>query len=282
MNPNRKNTEGLKIGNGLELQKEQVDVMQDAKALIQEVPRVYGTQLGNAPAGVTSGVAINSLTEQGTVAMGELNDNYRFARKMVFDQLLDLIVEDHLDQELSVAIGTGSNRRVVVLNTWDAQGMPVNSVKDAPIKVGLGEVPNSPAFRMQEQQNMTTMIQALAGDPQALAVLTPMYIEGSTMVGRQQAADDLRRMKGLPTAGDRQAQVQNQQAVVQKAEQAEQLQAADAAATIGKKQADIAHTNALARKEHSQASLMDVQSQTELQPDEDELIKKALQTAETT
>jgi hypothetical protein len=102
------------------------------------------------------------------------------------------------------------------------------------------------------------------------------------MVGRQQAADDLRRMKGLPTAGDRQAQVQNQQAVVQKAEQAEQLQAADAAATIGKKQADIAHTNALARKEHSQASLMDVQSQTELQPDEDELIKKALQTAETT
>ena len=283
LDPNRKNKDALKIGNDLTLQKEQIEVMNDAKELIQEVPRVYGTQLGNAPAGVTSGVAINSLTEQGTVAMGELNDNYRFARRAVFENLLDLIVEDHLDAELQVAIGNGANRRIVVLNSWDKEkNEPINRVKDAPVKVGLGEVPNSPAFRAQEQQNLTTIIQALQGDQQALAVLTPMYIEGSTMVGREQAADDLRRMKGLPTAGDRAAQKLNQQKTSQQAEQNRALQEQDAVATIQKKVADVDKTKAQANKDNAQAALLSAQTHTEIHPNEDEAIQRALQSAETT
>jgi hypothetical protein len=291
MNANRKNANGLKIGNDLTLQKEQVEVMQDAKALIQEVPRVYGTQLGSAPAGVTSGVAINSLTEQGAVAMGELNDNYRFSRRMVFEQLLDLIVEDHCERDLRVMVGQGSGRRPVVLNTFDPQtGAPVNQVKDAPIKVGLSDVPNSPSFRLQEQQNLSTIIQALAGDPQALAVLTPAFIEGSTLSNRQQAADDLRRMKGIPTAGDRQAQRANEQQQTQQAQQAQQaqqqtqaLQLQGAAATVDKTRADADRQAALARKDHAQADLLTVQAQKEAaQPaaNEDQLITDALAEAQ--
>lgn len=284
MNPARKNTNALKIGNDLTLQKEQVDVMQDAKQLIQDVPRVYGTQLGNAPAGVTSGVAINSLTEQGAVAMGELNDNYRFARRAVFERLLDLAVEDHMEEELKVAVGSGSSRRVIVLNSWDPKtGEPVNRVKDAPIKVGLAEVPNSPAFRMQEQQQLGNIIQALAGDPQALAVLTPAYIEGSTLSNRQQAADDLRRIKGIPTAGDRQAQKQNEQAATANAAQAQELQTRGAAAAVAKTEADAEKTMALARKEHAQADLITLQANQSAQPpaaNEDEVINQALADAQ--
>lgn len=284
MNPSRKNVNALKIGNDLTLQKEQVEVMQDAKQLIQDVPRVYGTQLGNAPAGVTSGIAINSLTEQGAVAMGELNDNYRFARRMVFEQLLDLIVEDHLEENLKVAVGSGSSRRVIVLNSWDPQtGEPINRVKDAPVKVGLADVPNSPAFRMQEQQQLGSIIQALAGDPQALAVLTPAYIEGSTLSNRQQAADDLRRIKGIPTAGDRQAQKQNEQAATANAAQAQQLQARGAAAAVAKTEADAEKTMALARKEHAQADLITLQANQSAQPpaaNEDEVINQALADAQ--
>lgn len=284
MNPSRKNLQGgLKIGNDLTLQKEQVEVMQDAKQLIQDVPRVYGTQLGNAPAGVTSGIAINSLTEQGAIAMGELNDNYRYGRRAVYEQLLDLIVEDHLEEELKVMVGSGSSRRVIVLNTWGPNGEPMNRVKDAPIKVGLAEVPNSPAFRMQEQQQLGTIIQALQGDPQALAVLTPAYIEASSMPNRQQAADDLRRMKGIPTAGDRQAQQQNQQAQTEQANQASQLQTRGAAAAVAKTEAEAEKTLALARKEHAQAELLTQQSQRLSQPqsaNEDDLIQQALADAQ--
>ncbi len=233
---NRKNPNGLVIKNDLTLQKEQIDVMMSAQQLIQDVPRVYSTQLGNAPAGVTSGIAINSLTESGAVAMGELNDNYRFARKMVHEQMLEHIVENNLQEEMQVVLGGGQNRRVVVLNSWGPKGEPVNRVKDAPIKVGLSDIPSSPAFRMQEQQQLATMIQALQGNPQALALLSPAYIEGSSLPNRQAIADDLRRASGIPVAGDRQAQAQQQAKQQQDLQRAQQLADEQAQANIAEKQ----------------------------------------------
>lgn len=280
----RRNANGVQISNSLTLNKDQLEVMQDAKALIQEVPRVYGTQLGNAPTGVTSGIAIQSLTEQGAIAMGELNDNYRFARKAVFEQLMDLIVEDHLEKELKVAVGSGDGRRIIVLNSWNPQtGEPVNHVKDAPIKVGLGDLPNSPAFRMQEQQNLGNIVQALSGDPQALAVLTPAYIEGSTLANRQQMADDLRKMKGVPTSGDRQAQKAGQQQAAAQAAQAAELQARGAVAQVAKVEAEARKNNAAAEKASAETAVMLHQAVQPPQPapvdpaaQEDQLIQDAL------
>jgi hypothetical protein len=283
LNPSRRNANGMRIGNDLTLQKEQIDVMQDAKQLIQDVPRIYSTQLGNAPSGVTSGIAINSLTEAGAVAMGELNDNYRFARKAVHEQLLDLIIEDHLGEELQVRVGSGQNRRVIVLNSWDPQtGAPMNRVKDAPIKVGLSDVPNSPAFRMQEQQQLSTIIQALGGNPQALAILAPAYIEGSTLTGREAMANDLRKMSGLATAGDKNAQAAQQQQQEQELAATKQLQMRTALADVGKKEADAQRTSALAGREQAQTALIQVQTAKEAQApaaNEDQLIQDALRQA---
>lgn len=283
LNANRKNAQGMTIGNNLSLQKEQVDVMQDAKQLIQEVPRIYSTQLGSAPTGVTSGVAINSLTEAGAIAMGELNDNYRFGRKCVHDQMLDLIVEDHLDEELRVKIGTGQNRRVIVLNSWNPQtGEPMNRVKDAPIKVGLSDIPNSPAFRMQEQQQLATIVQALAGNPQALAILAPAYIESSSLVNREAMAEDLRRLSGMATSGDRQAQAAQQQQLQADQQTQKQIALRNANAGIAKTEADANRTTALADRERAQAALIQVQTVKEAQMpamNEDQLIQDALREA---
>jgi hypothetical protein len=300
LDPNRKNENALKIGNDLSLQKEQVDVMQDAKQLIQEVPRIYSTQLGNAPAGVTSGIAINSLTEQGMVAMAELNDNYTLARRLVHEQLLDMIMEDHLAVNLPVTLGQGMSKRVVVLNTFDPQtNMPVNQVKDANVKVGLADVPNTPAYRMQEQQQLGTIIQALSNNPQAIAVLTPAYIEGSSLANRGELADDLRRIAGLPTSGDRQGQQQlAQQRAAQSAQQqaaqqqAQQVALEKAQADTTKTQADAERQAALARKDHAQADLLTVQAHKEMTApppawgketvDEERVIKDALARAAAT
>lgn len=268
LNGNRKNATGFKIGNDFEAQRGQFEAMQDAKQLIQDVPKVYGSQLGNAPAGVTSGVANSLLIEQGMVAMGELNDNYRFARKLVHEQVLDLIVEDHLQEEMQVRIGSGNNRRVVVLNSWDPEtGAPLNRVKDAPVKVGLSDVPSSPAFRMQEQQQLATMIQALAGNPQALAILAPAYIEGSSISNRQALADDLRRVTGVPTAGDRQAQQQAQVEAQRKAQLASQLQEQDAVEKIKKTVAETRLLNARA-EDHEDSGYVGLRQQalTEMAP----------------
>ena len=281
LNPNRKNAQGLKIGQDLQLQGEQFEMMQDAKGLIQEVPRVYGPQLGDAPTGVTSGYAINSLVEQGVVAMGELNDNYRFARRMVHENIMDLIVEDHLEEEMQVAIGAGKQRRVIVLNTWDPQtGAPMNRVKDAPMRIGMSDVPTSPAYRMQEQQQLATIIQGLQGNPAALAILAPAYIEGSSLANRQTYADDLRRATGVPLAGDRQAQEQAEQKAQAGEQQQQALQQAAMQIEMDAKNATTQLTLAKARREDAQATQTAQQTALAQMPtaaaNEDQLVQEAL------
>lgn len=252
LNQNRRRDNAIRVGNDMQLQKEQFDVMQDAKQLIQDVPRVYGSQLGNAPTGVTSGIANSLLIEQGIVAMGELNDNYRFGRRRVHEQILDLVVEDHMEEEMRVVVGAGMQRRVIVLNTWDPEtGEPKNRVKDAPVRIGMSEVPVSPAFRMQEQQQLATIIQGLATNPAAMNVLAPAYIEGSSLTNRQALADDLRRATNQPVSGDRQAQERAQMEAMQQAQQAAALQQAAAKAEIAKKAADVRLTHAKADEIHA-------------------------------
>jgi len=281
LNANRKNANALKIGNDLTLQKEQVDVMQDAKQLIQDVPRVYSTQLGNAPTGVTSGLAINSLVEQGMVSQGELNDNYRYARRMVFESLVELICEDHADENLRVQIGQGSTRRTVVLNSWDEQGMPVNRVQDAPVRTALSDVPSSPAFKLQQQQQIATIIGALAGNPQAVAVLTPAFVESSGLDNRQQIADDIRRLSNLPVSGDRAgAQEQQAQAKQQQAAQAQQQQQA-AQIELADKAADVKRKNAQTELDQAKKAEIEQRMQIAANPpmqaaNDDQLIQESL------
>jgi len=222
----------FRVESNLALQKEQIDVMQDAKQNVQDVPGVYGSQLGQATSGVTSGIANSLLIEQGSVSMGDLNDNYRHSRRLVFENLLDLICEDHDKADMQVRIGSGSARRVVVLNQWSPEaGEIVNNVKDAPLRVGLGEVPNTPAFRMQQQQQVAAIIQAVAqAAPAAAAVLIPSFIEATDLPDRMERADDARRALGLPTAGDKAAAQQQQEA--QQQEQAQKKAMAEQAMNI--------------------------------------------------
>ncbi|MCH8180254.1 MAG: hypothetical protein IIA02_10790 [Proteobacteria bacterium] len=253
LNSNRRNARGFEMRNDLTLQKEQYEVMQDAKQLIQDVPGVYATQLGNSPTGVTSGLAINSLVEQGIVAMGELNDNTMFGERLVNESLVDLIVEDLDKPDMPVFVGTGGMRREVILNTTDEQGAPINMVAEAPIKVGLSDVPTSAAFRMQQAQQIAGMITALASNPQAVAVLTPAYIESSGLPDRHAVADDLRRVSGLPVAGDRHAAQAWQQQQQQQAAKTAQIQ--EAAATV-----ELQHKGALAERDAAQARLLNAKA----------------------
>lgn len=257
LDPNRRNINALKIGQDIKAEQWQFDAMQDAKILLQELPRVYSTQLGNAPTGVTSGIAINSLTEQGVVAMGELNDNHRFARKQVHEQILEIIVENHSDENLRVMIGSGSSRRAIVMNSWSPEGAPINRVKDAPVRVGLSDVPTSPAFRMQQQQQIAQMIVALQANPAAMNILAPAYLENSGLENGKQMADDLRRASGAPVSGDRNAQAQaqqQQQAMLQKqAQMADQAAAADQAEKASKVRLNDATTTLKAAQAHEVA-----------------------------
>ena len=259
----RRNQNALKIASDLQLQSDQVTVMQDAKQLIQDTAGRYSSQLGNAQ--VQSGIANSLLIEQGEQAMGEMNDNYAFFRRAVFEAIIEEVADLHVAKDFPVTIGAGKTKRVVVLNTFDPQTQrPINMVKDADLRAGVAEVPSSPAYRQQSQQAIAQIIQSLGNNPQAAAILAPAYIESSSIQNRQQIADDLRKASGLPVPGDKEAE--------EKAEAAQQkaMQAQDQAMqqTAEKMAAEVNAVKAKARLD--EANAMRIEQQNSVAVDEAE------------
>lgn len=256
-NPNRinRNSEAIKVRNDLSMQPEQFKVQADSKQYIQDTAGRYGSNLGSAQ--VQSGIANSMLIEQGEQSMGEMNDNYTYGRRSVFEELVDEIVSDYKAENIQVPIGNGKSRRVVVLNSWDANGMPVNQVKDAEIKTALAETPNTPAFRQQTQQQLATIIQALGANPKATAILAPAYIESTNMANRQQVADDLRKAEGLPVPGDKEGQAQAEAMQTQAVQQDLQQKQALGAAVADEKVASAERHRAAARQSNAAATLLE-------------------------
>ncbi len=279
LNPERRNKDGMQFKNDFALQSEQFEMMQDSKNLIQDVSGVYSTQLGDAPAGVTANSAINSLIDQGLVAMGELNDNYGHARRMVYDSMVELIAEQHMERDMRVAIGAGQTRRVVVLNTFDPQTKrPLNNVADVKVNTGLAEVPATPAYMAQMSTLMGEMVRALAGTPQG-AMILPAWVENTSAFGpsRKQMADDMRRSSGLPVSGDRagaqQWQAQQMQAAQRQAQLAEQAAQLEMEKTDGEARLTVARAD-LAQAQTAHTLVQAEKLATE--PDEEALIREAL------
>jgi hypothetical protein len=295
LNPLRRNgAHAVRLENALEAQKEQFELLTRDEDNIQKAAGRYGSNLGNAQ--VQSGIANSLLIEQGEQSMGEMNDNYTYARRSAFEALVDLIVEDHSGERLAVPIGQGSSKRVVVLNDWQPQPvtgedgqpvmqpkvdpttgqpvvdpatgqpamepvmgppMPVNMVSDATIVTGMAETPNTPAARMQTQQQLKEIIAALGQNPQALALLAPVYLEATSVDNRKEVANDLRRMSGLPLPGDRagrQAAEQQQQQTLAK-QQA--LNEQTAVANLDKTHADTALKQAQTHKTTAEAQALE-------------------------
>ena len=293
LDANRKNKDGVVIANTLQMQKEQFELLAMSEMNIQKTAGRYGSNLGEAK--VQSGVANQLLIEQGEQSMAEMNDNYTHARRAAFDQLVQLIVDDHKKPDLPVAIGQGKARRVIVLNTWqpkplyqpngepamqpvvdpqtgqpmagpDGQpvmqpvmgpAMPTNMVEDAEIRTGLAEVPNTPAYRQQTQMQLKDILTALGNNPQATALLAPAYIESTTLSDRQETADDLRRMAGLPPKGDRKARQAAEQAQMAAAAKQAQLAEATQIAEAKDKEAGAMQKMAQARKVNAEAEALE-------------------------
>lgn len=293
--PNRRNGQhALKFENTLQMQKEQFELLGLAEQNIQKTAGRYGSNLGDAQ--VQSGVANQLLIEQGEQSMAEMNDNYTYARRTAFDHLVGLIVDDHKQPDLPVAIGQGKARRTIILNTWQPQPvpdpvtgepamqpvvdpatgqpvagpdgqpqmqpvmsapMPTNMVEDAEIRTGLAETPNTPAYRQQTQMQLKEILTALGNNPQATALLAPAYIESTTLADRQETADDLRRMAGLPPKGDRRARQAAEAAQTKAASEAARLQARQVAAKVASDEAGAKQKMAAARKTNAEAEALE-------------------------
>lgn len=242
LNAQRRNANALVVNTNLGLQKEQADVMMDAKQLIQDVPGLYNALLGNGADGVKSGVALANLVEQSVTSLGETSDNYRTSRLAVGELLCDMIAEDLQEPNLRMEIGSGMRRRTVVLNTRDQRGIPVNQVEDASTRVALGDVPQTAAYKAQQQINLSNMVGQVGNDPIARPVLVAAMLEHSDIEHGPMYAKWIRQQVGIPDPADldEDGMAKMQQAKEQQSAAAAQVQQAAVAAEIQDKQASAA------------------------------------------
>lgn len=203
LNPNRRGGSGVHIESDLSLSMQQYQVMQDSEQAVQRVAGIYNSMMGRSD-GATSGIAINSLVEQGTTSVADINDNYRYARTLVGERLLALIIEDMQDDNLQVMAGEEGRRRQVHLNRPvqdELTGLPYreNDVNRVSLKVALSDVPSTPAYRQQQMVMLAETIKSLS--PQLQTMMMPYYLEATDLPRRKELADLVRRQLGMDVEG---------------------------------------------------------------------------------
>lgn len=245
LDANRKPSSQFKVESGGDLASQQFQVMQEAKAEIAESSGLHKTMQGEQT-GAKSGIAMNTLVEQGLNTLGEINDNYRYARRMVGEMLFSLLQEDLSGRPTRVTLGKGKSQKAVVLNmpAVDPQtgAMSVqNDTSRVRAKVVLDDVPSSPTFRMQQLQMLTDITRSLPPNIQVLVM--DFIIEATDLNGNWKIADRIRRALDLPDDSP-----EGQQARDQAMQQQQALQQQQIALAMQEKQAKIEQMRAATAK----------------------------------
>lgn len=261
LNSNRTNAkDGIRIDENMELAEQQFKLLMEAKSAVQEAGGIYAAMMGQN-SNATTGVAIQSLIEQGTMTLAETNDNYYHARRQVGDALVELIKEDmsqQINQQMMVEAGLSKRRVQVNVPMRDEQtGLPYlkNDVSRAPLKVQLTDVPSTPTFRAMQFTQLAEITKSLP--PQMQAFVAPFIIEASELPKRRELAQVLRKQLGMdidPNTPEGQAALQ-EMADAQK--QMQNLQMGELEAKIGEINARAAKSMAEAKKVESEIGAED-------------------------
>ena len=203
-----KSTHMFDVQSDFQLSAQQFEVMKDATEALQRTAGVYQAMLGDKqPGGANSGVAINSLVEQGTTTLAEINDNYRYGRALVGEMLVSLLRED-LGQEpavVNVESRFGQPAKAIQLNEPKlVQGVQMlnNDVQRSLVKVALEDVPSTPSYRAQQMWYLTEMAKSMP--PQIQAFVFPFVLEASEMPHRREIANQVRKALGIMQGGQEQ------------------------------------------------------------------------------
>jgi hypothetical protein len=202
LNPARKNKDAnaFRIIESTGVAAQQFQVMQEAQKMIQDVAGIYNAFLGQE-SGAKSGIAIDSLVEQGTTTLAEINDNYSVARQLVGELLLAHIVDDIGDKRKEVKLNVNKPQatKVIVLNdrkTIDGGRTQItNSVTRTKTRVVLSDIQNTPGYRQQ----MARSLMELAGQlpEQYTAALIDLIVELGDFPNREEVLKRIRQVSGM-------------------------------------------------------------------------------------
>jgi hypothetical protein len=213
LNANRKPQSSFKVEPGGELASQQYQVMQEAKQEIAESSGIHKAMQGQT-SGATSGLAINSLVEQGLNTLAEINDNFRYSRRLVGEMLFELVKQSLMQGPSKVTVGEGKSKRVIPLNVpvrdpQTGQMVTVNDVAAVRAKIVLDDIPSTPTYRMQQLQMLTEITKSLPPNLQGFVI--DFVIEATDMPRRHELADRLRAAVGIQDPEQQEAAAAAQQ-----------------------------------------------------------------------
>lgn len=196
LNPARRPESRFEVEDGGQLAAQQFQVLEAAKQELQQVTGVYQSMLG-AQSNAASGLAINSLIEQGVTTLAEINDNYRFARRLIGEQLLELVREEIARQGPQlVTVGEDEEQRQIPVNApgQDELGRPtvINDVRQANVTLVIDDAPTSPTVRLQQLQALTEMIKS--APPQVQGAIYDLVVDAMDLPNKREI---IKRIRGM-------------------------------------------------------------------------------------
>ena len=193
------------VASDFELSKQQFAVLKDATQAIQATGGIYQAMLGDRQGGANiSGIANNTLIEQGSTTLAEINDNFRYGRMLVGEALVELIREDIGREPAVVNVEQQFGRaahEIRLNNPKLVQGVQMldNDVQRSLVKVALEDVPSTPSYRSQQMWYLTEMAKSMP--PEIQAFIFPFILEASEMPHRREIANQVRKALGIGEGG---------------------------------------------------------------------------------
>ena len=250
LNPSRQNRDqyAFRVEQDFQLASQQFEIMVEAQKMIQDTAGVYNALMGQTE-GDQSGVAIASLVEQGSTTLAELNDNYRFGRRLVGEQLMAMIVQDMGKEQQQVAtnVGKADKTKVIQLNAPnETQDGINNDVQRSKMQVVLDDIQATAGYRAQVSARLFELAATLP-DEVKVAVLD-IVVDSTDIPQREELVKRIRKITGAGVdpesmTPEEQAEMQRKQQV--QAEQ-EQLALEELREKVNKLKSDAARSQSMA------------------------------------
>lgn len=220
----------FKVDSDFQLNSQQYQALVDKREALKNVAGIYKAFEGQSSS-ASSGLAINSLVDQSTQTLAEINDNFRMARAAAAELLLANVMEEIGDQEMEIEIKgrAGSASKTIVINqrAQDENGCEClnNDLQRARLKIALSDIPSTASYRKQRFMLLSQLAQTLP--PQLQAVMLPYIIDASDEPERDAIIKDIRKALGQQDDGPPKTpeEAAAQQAAQQQAQAAAELQA---------------------------------------------------------
>lgn len=190
----------FEVKRDFQLNAQQFQLMEDSRRAMERVSGITAAFQGQRGTS-TSGVQEQTQLEQSQVAVADLMDNFKEARRMVGEILMTLIIKDMGAEEQTIVIDgdTLNPPRTVVLNHPEidpATGLQYlsNDVQRTRLMVALEDVPSSSSFRAQQLSALSEAVKAL---PQELqTVVMPFMIDLMDLPRKDQIVEAIRNATG--------------------------------------------------------------------------------------